>query len=88
MFVTICDFLENSQRLFGTLTNSNELLESLRNLIDLQDYDFRIRKCKILHVTTIRNVIDTIKKSINYHQLLTCKRTPKNSLVWNSGELY
>ena len=56
MFVTICDFLENSQHIFGTLTNSNELLRTLRNLLDLQEYDFRIRKCKVLHVTTIHKV--------------------------------
>ena len=47
MFVTICDFLENSQHIFGTLTNSNELLRTHRNLLDLQEYDFRIRKCKV-----------------------------------------
>ena len=56
MFVTICEFLENSQHIFGTLTNSNELLRTLRNLLDLQEYDFRIRKCKVLHVTTIHKV--------------------------------
>ena len=56
MFVTICEFLENSQHIFGTLTNSNELLRTHRNLLDLQEYDFRIRKCKVLHVTTIHKV--------------------------------
>ena len=46
-FVSFCDFLENSQDIFETLTNSIELLGY---------FDFRMGKSKVLLTTTIREI--------------------------------
>ena len=83
-FLPTCKLLENFLELFGTLEDSIEFSETFRSS---WEFDFRNRSCKILLVTTIRNLVVTTSRNLWFNiNLWFFRKLPGTR--WKSWELY